>query len=143
MKDILEKVNRNDGLKIPDGYLDDFAARMVASLPQQEWEQKGQVMPRSWWQRVRPYAYMAAMFMGVWCMMKTFDLMRPNSAGLNFDSNPVLAAAVNNEYFVNDYMLTQGDMNQYELMEDLYESGFTPTVYDNSTDDGENDWTDL
>lgn len=143
MKDILEKVNRNDGLKIPDGYLDDFAARMVASLPQQEWEQKGKVMPRSWWQRVRPYAYMAAMFMGVWCMMKTFDLMRPSSAGLNFDSNPVLAAAVNNEYFVNDYMLTQGDMNQYELMEDLYESGFTPTVYDDSTDEGDNDWTDL
>ena len=33
MKDILEKVNRNDGMTVPDGYFDDFASRMAASLP--------------------------------------------------------------------------------------------------------------
>ncbi len=38
MKDILEKVNRNDGMTVPDGYFDDFATRMAASLPPMDWE---------------------------------------------------------------------------------------------------------
>ena len=33
MKDILTKAARNDGMTVPDGYFDDFAARMAASLP--------------------------------------------------------------------------------------------------------------
>ena len=38
MKDILTKVDRNDGMTVPDGYFDDFAAKMMASLPEKEWE---------------------------------------------------------------------------------------------------------
>lgn len=138
MKDILQQVDRNDGIAVPDGYFDDFATRMAASLPRREWEEeaatgKPRVMPRSWWQRVRPYVYLAAMFMGVWCMMKMFDMMRPSSQGLSFDSNPVIAAAVGNDYFVDDYMISQGNVNDYELLEDLYETGFTPAAYDTST----------
>ncbi len=49
MKDILEKVNRNDGMTVPDGYFDDFAARMAASLPEREWEKPApRVMPCLW-----------------------------------------------------------------------------------------------
>lgn len=138
MKDILDKVNRNDGMKVPEGYFDDFARRMEASLPRQEWElsasaqgddaAKPRVLPRSIWQKIRPYVYLAAMFMGVWCMMKTFDMMRP-SQPLSFDSNPVLAAAVSNDYFVDDYMISSGDVTEYELLNDLYETGYVPTSY--------------
>ncbi len=130
MKDILEKVNRNDGIKVPEGYFDDFARRMEASLPRQSWEEEAanetpHVVPRSFWQKIRPYAYMAAMFMGVWCMMKTFDMMRPSTT-LSFDSNPDLAAAVSNEYFVDNYILNNGDISEYELLSDLYETGYIP-----------------
>lgn len=138
MKDILDKVNRNDGMKVPEGYFDDFVRRMEASLPRQEWElsasgqeddaAKPRVLPRSIWQKIRPYVYLAAMFMGVWCMMKTFDMMRP-SQPLSFDSNPVLAAAVSNDYFVDDYMISSGDVTEYELLNDLYETGYVPTSY--------------
>ncbi|MCM1052267.1 MAG: hypothetical protein NC349_09920 [Paenibacillus sp.] len=130
MKDILDKVNRNDGMTVPDGYFDDFATRMAASLPEMEWEKpSAHVVPRSFWQKVRPYVYLAAMFMGVWCMMKMFDLMGPNSRGLSFDSNPVITAAVSNDYFVNDYVTLQGDVTEYQLMEDLYETGYVPASY--------------
>ena len=136
MKDILDKVNRNDGMTVPDGYFDDFAARMAASLPEREWERETpRVLPRSIWQRVRPYIYLAAMFMGVWCMMKMFDLMRPDTSGLSFDTNPVLTAAVGNDYFVRDYVRSQGDIDQYQLMEDLYETGYVPADYDYAEDD--------
>lgn len=135
MKDILEKINHKDGMTVPDGYFSDFAARMAESLPVQDWEKpQPKVMPRSVWQKVRPYIYMAAMFMGVWCMMKMFDLMRPDTAGLSFDNNPVLTAAVNNDYFVSDYVITQGDVSEYQLMEDLYETGYVPAEYDASYD---------
>ena len=133
MKNILETVNHNDGLKVPDGYFEDFARRMEASLPQREWERKvsdepktARVLPRSIWQKVRPYVYMAAMFMGVWCMMKTFDMMRPTDS---LESNPVLAAAISNEHFVDDYMISEGDVSEYEMLDDLYASGFTPASF--------------
>ena len=133
MKNILETVNHNDGLKVPDGYFEDFARRIEASLPQREWEREvsdepktARVLPRSIWQKVRPYVYMAAMFMGVWCMMKTFDMMRPTDS---LESNPVLAAAISNEHFVDDYMISEGDVSEYEMLDDLYASGFTPASF--------------
>ena len=129
MKDILTKAARNDGMTVPDGYFDDFAARMAASLPEMEWEKpQPKVMPHTAWQRVRPYLYLAAMFMGVWCMMKMFDLMRTDSSGLSIDNNPVMTAALNNDHFINDYFINEGDISEYQLMQDLYETGFDPSV---------------
>ncbi len=131
MKDILEKVNRNDGMTVPDGYFENFAARMTASLPEREWEKETpKVLPRSVWQRIRPYIYLAAMFMGVWCMMKMFDLMRADSSGLSIENNPVMTAAISNDHFINDYFINEGELNDYQLMEDLYETGFDPAAYD-------------
>ena len=72
--------------------------------------------------------------MGVWCMMKTFDMMRPSTT-LSFDSNPDLAAAVSNEYFVDNYILSNGDISEYDLLSDLYETGYVPSSYTVSTDD--------
>lgn len=137
MRDILEQVNHNDGMTVPSGYFEDFAVKMTAMLPEQEWEKaESRVMPRSWWQKSRPYIYLAAMFMGVWCMMKMFDLMRPVSIGPALDNNPVITAAISNDYFFNDYIINEGEMHEYELIEDLYETGYTPdTYYD--TDDTE------
>ncbi|MCM1505455.1 MAG: hypothetical protein NC127_09695 [Muribaculum sp.] len=127
MKDILTQVKRNDGMTVPDGYFNDFAAQMAASLPKQEWENsQPKVLPRSLWQKVRPYIYLAAMFMGVWCMMKMFDLMRTDSTGLSIENNPVMTAALNNDHFINDYFINEGEINDYQLMEDLYETGFDP-----------------
>lgn len=134
MKDILTKVGRNDGMTVPDGYFDDFAAKMAASLPEMEWE-KPKVMPRTAWQRIRPYIYMAAMFMGVWCMMKMFDMMRTDSSGLSFDNNPVMTAALSNDHFINEYFINEGDINEYQLMQDLYETGFDPSEYDEELTD--------
>ncbi|MDE6325978.1 MAG: hypothetical protein K2M02_07385 [Duncaniella sp.] len=123
--DILSKIGRNDGTTVPDGYFDDFATRMIASLPQQEWEREPVVLHRSVWQKIRPYIYLAAMFMGVWCMMKMVDLMRPDS-GLSIDSNPLLTAAINNDEFINDYFLNETEVNDYQLIDDLYMTDFDP-----------------
>lgn len=145
MKDILEKVNHKDGMTVPDGYFADFAAKMAESLPMQDWEKpQPKVMPRSVWQKVRPYIYMAAMFMGVWCMMKMFDLMRSDSSGLSIDGNPVMTAALANDHFINEYFINEGEISDYQLMEDLYETGFDIEAYEEEmTDDSVNQGRDI
>lgn len=113
-------------MTVPDGFFEDFAVRMAASLPEQKWETPQNELPRSLWNKVRPYMYMAAMFLGVWCMMKMFDLMRPSNSDLSIENNAILSEAVSNDDFMNDYCLT--DIENSDLLEDLYSEGFTPTA---------------
>ncbi len=123
--DILSKIGRNDGTTVPEGYFDDFAPRRLAPPPRGEGGGEPVVLHRSVWQKIRPYIYLAAMFMGVWCMMKMVDLMRPDS-GLSIDSNPLLTAAINNDEFINDYFLNETEVNDYQLIDDLYMTDFDP-----------------
>ncbi len=123
-KDILSKINRRTGMTVPEGYFDDFARRMAASLPEQEWERGdasetvSDVAPRrSVWHAIRPYVYMAAMFAGIWLMMSLFDHIRPATT-LNIDSNPVLAEAIGNDAFINEYFLDNADSD--ELLDDIW-----------------------
>ncbi|MDE6417791.1 MAG: hypothetical protein K2K49_01090 [Duncaniella sp.] len=129
MNDILDKAGRNDGFTVPEGYFEDFAARMEARLPRREWEDRGpRVVPRSFWQQVRPYVYMAAMFVGVWMMMHVFDLMR-SSQGLGIENSTILADAIGNEQFMGEYLASQGAFDDQTLYDDLFDDGFTPASY--------------
>lgn len=111
--EILSKIGKQTGFKVPDGYFADFAKKMTESLPDREFEQD--VKP-TLWHHVRPWFYMAAMFGGIWCMMHLFTDMRDN----NPYYNPSIAKAFNNESFVDDFVLT-GDFNEYDLLQQLYE----------------------
>lgn len=131
--DILSKVNHRQGLTVPDGYFADFNKRMADMLPPQEWEQSSSATAakKTFWMKIRPYVYMAAMFAGVWLMMNMFDMMRPaDGANLAIDKNPVLTAAVENENFMNDYYLQEFD--DYDLMEEMVDDG---TAADFAIDD--------
>lgn len=124
-QDILSKVNHQTGMTVPDNYFDDFASRMIESLPIQEWENDSpNIMPRTFWQKVRPYVYMAAMFLGIWCMMETFDLMRPETP-FSVDKNPQLISAVSNDSFFNDYCTPA--VSESDLFDELYDEGFDPS----------------
>lgn len=120
-KDILNKINRHDGLTVPEGFFDDFAAKMAESLPERpELENPSSIVaPRSFWQRVRPYVYMAAMFGGVWCMLKVFTLFSANDSELSINNNPDLANAVCNEQFVEDYVID--DVSNWDIYDSMLE----------------------
>lgn len=127
-QDILSEINHHDGMTVPDGFFDAFNKQMTEQLPKQEWEnQKPVIMPRSFWQRVRPYVYMAAMFMGIWCMMKTFDLMRGDSP-MSIEKNTELVSAINNDAFFNDYFTPA--VSETDVYDDLYNEGFDPETLD-------------
>ena len=117
--DILTKINHDSGMTVPDGYFADFAARMEHKLPERQ--PVVVEMPRTVWQKLRPYVYMAAMFMGVWCMLQMFNMMSPPSS--DPASNPVLAEALGNSSFVNDYCMA--DMTDYDILDELYAEGIS------------------
>ena len=120
--DILDRINRDSGMTVPDGYFADFASRMEAALPANR--SVITEAPRSFWQKVRPYAYLAAMFAGIWCMLQMFDMMGSGISGNpSIDKNPILAQALSDESFVSEYII--GDMNDYDIYDELYAEGIT------------------
>ncbi len=123
--DILTKIDHKSGMTVPDGYFADFSKRMAANLPHQTWEDAPtqRVIHRTTWQKIRPYVYLAAMFMGIWCMLKMFDMMHPTSR-LDIADNPVLTSAIDNDDFYYNYCVD--DCSDEELLDDLYDQGFNP-----------------
>ena len=68
---ILNKYGKDPGFKVPENYFDDFNKKMTAMLPDVEITPVD-IKP-TMWQRIKPLAYLAAMFAGVWCMMSVFS----------------------------------------------------------------------
>ena len=106
--DILKKLGKDPGFKVPEHYFDDFNKRMAESLPEVKITQV-EAKP-TMWMRVRPFVYMAAMFAGIWCMMKAFN-------GLNGESprqQQAISAGVQNERNA-DEMIMHGDVSDYDI----------------------------
>ncbi len=122
-EDILSKVDRKTGMTVPNGYFADFANQLEEKLPEKTWPEEEVVRP-ALWIRIRPYVYMAAMFAGVWCMLKMFSLMIPAASKeeVPFPQTQAFAQAIENESFVQDYYLNQ--VGEYDLLQDMYDEGF-------------------
>ena len=118
-KNILDKVNRNSGMTVPENYFADFAEKMMQQLP----EKKEPIIakPRTVWQRVRPFAYLAAMFAGIWCMVKMVDLITTSTIDTSSQAEQFVAEAINDDVFFEEYCYE--DFNEYSLLESMYEEG--------------------
>ena len=107
--DILSTIGKDSGFKVPENYFSDFAEKMAKSLPDQEI----QPIPQpTRWQRVRPVVYMAAIFVGIWCMMQIFNGISSKDKGIY---NPEIVAGFQNEANVDDFML-HGDVSEYDIL---------------------------
>lgn len=128
--DLLKKLGNDDGMRVPDGYFADFARQMEQKLPPLEFENpEPKVLPRSRWQQVRPYVYLAAMFMGIWCMMKMFNLMGGNDSTLSIDNNPTLISAITDETFFDEYYSNTDGIDDFDLLEDMYNEGVSTSDF--------------
>lgn len=125
--DILDKIGREPGFKVPEGYFENFARQMAENLPDREFKKEPQPTR---WMRLRPFVYMAAMFAGVWLMMQIFSDMK--NAGRNDVFNPEIAKAMADEKFVDDYLLF-GDISDYDLMNEMYNEGLESNVFESDS----------
>jgi len=107
---ILNKYGKNPGFKVPENYFDDFNRRMADMLPDVEITPID-VKP-SMWQRVKPFAYMAAMFAGVWCMMTVFS----HFTGSNIDGVRAVAEKLNEDNRNVDDFIMSGSVSDYDIL---------------------------
>lgn len=130
---ILDRVDRQSGMTVPDGYFEQFAARMKESLPEQPWEKEAAsgthiMSSQSLWQKVRPYVYMAAMFAGIWLMMNISTLLGTGGnvpVSTTSSAIPTVAELIEEgESEFTDYAVDNFD--RIDLYDDLYASGFNP-----------------
>lgn len=114
---LFDKVGRNHGMKVPEGYFDDFTRAMMESLP--AYPEKPKAAKLTMWQRIKPYVYMAAMFAGIWCMMKVFHTATQQAGSLDAMPRNVVAAIQTPEVY--DYYTDMDDdaISDFELVEEV------------------------
>jgi len=89
-KILLKDIAKVDPFKAPEGYFESFTDGIMSQLPDIVQEDSTNV---TWWSRVRPWVYMAAMFAGIALMIRLFvgspdsiGAKRYASGGLNLTS---------------------------------------------------------
>lgn len=110
---ILDKLGKDSGFKVPDGFFEQFNKQVIDSLPEVTITDVDE--SPSMWTRVRPYLYMAATFAGIWAMMNVFNhfngtadqTLRMNeiAAGIPLDNNAdeLIMSGVASDYDILTY----------------------------------------
>lgn len=120
-KFLIDKFGRDTGMKTPPGFLDDVyssvnAARKPIEFPKPE--------RKTLWQSVRPYIYLAAMFAGIWCMMKMFSMMSDTTSSVSLNNMPeAMAKVIQNHDVYTDVSLARDlqstPVSDYEISQSL------------------------
>ncbi len=106
----LNEIGRKHGMKVPENYFADFSEKMMEQLPERELPV---AEPVTLWMRVRPWIYMAAMFAGIWLMMKMFTTISSVESG-----QPESGMVAAEEQVINDELLDfyVDDYTVYEML---------------------------
>lgn len=141
MKDediIKRKIGKEHGFKVPEGFLEPVYKDVMEHLP----ERKPVVEPRrTMWQTIRPYVYLAAMFMGLWCTMKIVSQMQTSRQQVSLDNPPALVAQAVSTPEVEVHLARQtndvdivgdvvADYDNIDEFEDDFDYEFTEQVED-------------
>jgi hypothetical protein len=125
---ILNKYGKDPGFKVPENYFADFNQRMAEMLPDVEITPVD-VKP-TMWQRLKPFAYLAAMFAGVWCMMSVFSHFT-NTSNLNGVS-AVAEKMQDDNSNVDDFIMS-GSVSDYDILS--YEDSVAMSNEENFSDE--------
>lgn len=82
---LLDRFGRKGPWKVPEGYFAQMMTEVEGKLPERPQAQRYVEMTR--WQKLKPYVYLAAMFIGIWVMMNVFGRVM-TSRELNLDNPP-------------------------------------------------------
>ncbi|MBR3451654.1 MAG: hypothetical protein IKH25_02125 [Muribaculaceae bacterium] len=125
---ILNKYGKDPGFKVPENYFDDFNKKMAAMLPDIEITPVD-IKP-TMWQRIKPLAYLAAMFAGVWCMMTVFNHFNGVN---NVNSVGAVAEKLHSDSRNLDEFIMSGSVSDYDILN--YEDSVAMSNEDGSIDE--------
>lgn len=112
---IIDRVGKSTPYRVPDGYFEEVTVRIMHQLPAYPAPPKAAKL--STWQKMRPYVYMAAMFAGIWCMMKVFHTATTSQTPLDTPPESVMLALNDSETY--DFFTATSDLSDYELEEEV------------------------
>ncbi|MCH5229404.1 MAG: hypothetical protein J1F12_05350 [Muribaculaceae bacterium] len=69
-EELINRFGKDSGMKVPENYFPDLQKNILNKLP--EYPKVVRTVDHTRWQRIKPYVYLAAMFCGIWLMMKVF-----------------------------------------------------------------------
>lgn len=81
-----EKYGSDPGFEVPDGYFEELNVSIMSKLP--PYPEAPRSVDMSLWQRIKPYAYLAAMFAGIWLMMNMFHHVSSSATSLSLENPP-------------------------------------------------------
>jgi len=109
---ILKQLGKDPGFKVPENYFADFNERMAQMLPDVEITPVD-IKP-TMWQRVKPYAYLAAMFAGAWCLIQLFGLIN-NNTSTSLRINEIAEQMSNDKSNAEDFIMS-GNVSDYDIL---------------------------
>ena len=123
---LISKYGKDSGMRVPEGYFPDLEKNIMATLPPYPKARKAPDLSR--WNRIKPYVYLAAMFCGIWLMMKVFHTAT-QPISLSLDNPPQALVEMlegENEYemqylpYAAEYSLDEEDLIlSYDNIEDF------------------------
>jgi len=127
---LLKKYGKDPGFKVPENYFADFNKRMADMLPDVEITPVD-VKP-TMWQRVKPYAYLAAMFAAAWCVMTLFSHF--NSAN-NLNGVRAVAEQLHEDKSNVEDFIMSGAVSDYDIIS--YEDSVMMSNEEQNTNDNQ------
>ncbi|MGI6074134.1 MAG: hypothetical protein ACOYEA_05800 [Fermentimonas sp.] len=118
----LQDIDKKMPFKVPENYFAEFNARIIDELPQREFHAP---KPISMWEKVKPWVYMAAMFLGFYV---TINYIVNNNATNNEASQPQVT-----QQYIQDQSTTN---NSYWSTVKISEEEFYNILEDQLMDDG-------
>ncbi len=113
---LIDKYGKNTGMKVPDGYFEAVFSEISANLP--EYKHTRAVVEMTLWQRVKPYVYLAAMFAGIWLMMKVFH-DASHVGDMSLDNPPDQIALAMSDKSIRDEFVMPDYSQDFELEDDV------------------------
>lgn len=113
-QNIIDRFGREHPWRVPEGYFESVRIEIESKLPAYPEMPKPQKL--TVWQRVRPYMYLAAMFAGIWMMMKVLHTASGGD-GMSLDNMPDQIAQYIGEPEVMDPYLLPATLSDAELID--------------------------
>lgn len=114
-----EGFGTDGGWKVPVGYFESFYKEMEEKLP--PYKEGVKEVDLTLWHRMKPYLYLAAMFAGIWMMMKVFHTVSTPSS-LSLDNPPENIAMVMDDLSGSGYFNVEEPYGDYELEQEVLSS---------------------
>ena len=115
---IRSKVGSEDGFNVPDNYFESFTSKLMDNLPEQNEEEMYETRDVSRWEKVKPWVYMAASFIGIAFIIQTAMYLTPKPSEETDNGTTIMVASLyddlEEEGYI-DYVLDASMMDDYEM----------------------------